>query len=277
MKRPKVCIFCGTRGGISKEHFWPQWLAAHLTPANPNLHVSELHLSEGKQPPRLERRSERPGGVHTKKIRAVCATCNNGWMSTLESKVKPVILGLLDRSGTVLSSESTANLALWVAVKSIVGEYAIEGTALTTAADRSAMFAARAIPAYFRIFVAFHSLQTQAGYYRQSTTISTSMRGPCPTLPPGIFRNIQATTFFVGPVCVYLTAVRAAGFNGAAIDPPSRMHRLWPDPATCIDLDGLLPLGWLEIQSIGTVLDRLVAHPRLKYGGPLPRQSECLT
>ena len=277
MKRPKTCIFCGKRGNISKEHFWPEWLAPHLPPAVPNSHISEFHSGEGKQPRRLERHSERPGSVNTRKIRAVCATCNNGWMSALESKVKPTILGLLSRSVTTLSEEPLRSLTLWIAVKSIVGEHSALGTALTTPDDRLALARDHTIPGYLRLFVAYHSLETQAAYYRQSTTVSTTLRGPNPSLPAGISRNIQATTFLVGSICIFVAAVRASGVDSEILDPPVAMHRLWPNPMASVDLGALQPLSAIEIALVGDSLERLVAHPGVGYGGPIPPQDESAT
>jgi hypothetical protein len=92
MKKPKTCIFCGEQGSISKEHFWPEWVAPHIRAGEAGSNVSEFHAAEGKNAPSLQRRSERPGDVVTKKIRAVCERCNNGWMSEVESNVKPTIL-----------------------------------------------------------------------------------------------------------------------------------------------------------------------------------------
>lgn len=277
MKRLKTCIFCGKRGNISKEHFWPKWLGPHLPPAVPNSHISEFHSGEGKQPRRLERHSERPGSVNTRKIRAVCETCNNGWMSELESKVKPTVLGLLSRSVTNLSEEPLRCLTLWIAVKSVVGEHSVLDTALTTSDDRLSLARDHIIPNYLRLFVAYHSLETQAAYYRQSTTVSTTLRGPSPSLPAGITRNLQATTFLVGSLCVFVAAVRASGVNSEILDPPVAMHRLWPRPTASVDLGALLPLGAIEIALVGNSLERLVMHPGIGYGSPIRRQDESTT
>jgi hypothetical protein len=153
VKRAKTCIFCGARGSISKEHFWPEWLAKHIPPLMRNAHVSEFHSAEGLQPKQLLRRSERPGGVNTKKIRAVCMRCNNEWMSGLESKAKPPLLALLNGSRSVLALEDAETLGRWAALKSVVGEYAIEGTALTPATERQALWQAQVVPAFFRVFL----------------------------------------------------------------------------------------------------------------------------
>jgi hypothetical protein len=277
MKRSKICIFCGSRDRISKEHFWPQWLAPFLPQSSPNSHVSEFHSGEGKQHLKLERRSERPGLVQTKKIRAVCTACNNGWISALESKSKPIFIRLINRSAAYISNEEAQTLALWITVKSVVGEYAMEGTALTPQSDRALLFSSQLIPEYFRIFIAYHSLQVQTGYYRQSTTISTSIHGPVPPLPRDVSRNIQATTFFLGPLCIYVTASKIAGFNSETLDPFFSMYGIWPNENSEIDLGMYSPLNLRAVEYVGRSLDRLIKHPRVRYGGPHPMHDESTT
>lgn len=270
MKRPKTCIFCGIKGNISKEHFWPEWLAPHLSPTTVNAHITELHEGEFKQPIRLQRRSERQGAVNTKKIRVVCIACNNQWMSAVESSAKPVLLGLLDGSTRSLSLKAVKALSVWVAVKSILGEHSTEGTALTPPADRLVLYERREVPSYFRFFMAFHSLRTESEYYRHSTTVSRSMSGPTPSLPEGITRNIHATTFLVGRLCFYVTAVRVSEVSTALLDPSFPMHRIWPNPDCPLDLGSMPPLNDVQVQIISRSLERLVQHPQVKYGGPIP-------
>lgn len=268
MNQSRSCIFCGALTGLSKEHFWPEWLAPHLPPAVPNSHISELHSAEGKQRRSLERRSERPGGVHTKKIRAVCSTCNNGWMSALESKAKPVILSLINRSGVVVTESAAKDLALWITVKAIVGEHATSKAALTTEADRALVFKLQQVPSYFRIFVAYHDLDAKVAYFRHSTTVSRSPRGPTPPLPVGISRNIQTVTFLVGSLCIYVTAARVSDFDQSELDPTVPMHRLWPRPvAGTIDSGEVKSLTREQVAVLGGALDRLIAHPRVVYAG----------
>lgn len=254
---------------MSKEHFWPEWLAPHLSPTAVNAHISELHVGEGKQPVRLKKRMERQGTVNTKKIRVVCAKCNNGWMSVVESSAKSVLLGLLNNRLT-LSIEETMTLSQWVAIKSIIGEHATESTALTPPVDRQALYEHREIPGYFRFFVALHSLESAAAYHRHSTTVSRSLGGPLPALPEGITRNIQTTSFLVGRLCFYTVAIRASGVDPALLDPTFPMHCIWPVPGQSLDLGATHPLGAFEVYRISRSLERLVQHPRVRYGGPLP-------
>ena len=49
----------------------------------------------------------RQGGAITKKLRVVCETCNNEWMSEIEDRVKPILAPLiLGQSGRPHSSNA---------------------------------------------------------------------------------------------------------------------------------------------------------------------------
>ena len=273
MKPPKKCIFCNTLGNISKEHFWSEWLASHIPQAAKSRHISGLLASEGKQPQQLRSFSERDGSVLTKKIRVVCKTCNNGWMSQLESAAKPTLIALINRSNLTFSSKDAQTLALWVSVKTIVGEYATENTALTILDDRHLVRTDNLIPEYFRIFVGYHSLEAQAGYQRHSTTLSTNTLGPNPPLPKSITRNIQATCFLVGPLIFYVVAARIQGFNINALNPSNQLTRLWPQTLANLDLNALTPINANDVATIANRLTTLIESPQVQYGGPLPNQN----
>lgn len=270
MARPTICIFCDVRRDLSKEHIWPQWLEPYLPPAVPNSHITEFFSGEGKAVPQLKRRSERPGAVHTRKVRAVCRKCNSGWMSLLESQVKEHLIALVTRRATSIDEETQAVLASWLVMKAIVAEHSADETVLTPKVDRTAFFQKRVVPDYFRVFVALHAITPGSAYYRQSTTVSRSTQGPMPPLGRGITRNIELVMFLIGPLCVYLTAARVTGLNTAVLDPVPTMHRLWPSTGGTIDLASTPPVDALAIETMAKALDRLVAHPRVRYGGPLP-------
>jgi hypothetical protein len=198
-------------------------------------------------------------------------------MSALETSAKSVLIPLLDRSQTTISREVADVLANWATVKSIVGEHATEATALTPLEDRRAVYDGKLIPSYFRIFLAFHSLQTQTAYFRHSTTVSTTMAGPKPALVGAIHRNIQATTFLVGPLCFYVAAARVTGLSTSVLDPIRPMYRLWPEPASTITLGSSIPLAESDVYAVSRSLNRVIRDPRFKYGGPLPKRDPNAT
>jgi len=270
MKKQRTCIFCSKKGGISKEHFWPEWLGQYLPKSSEDRNISELHAAEGKAPKRLQNRTERQGNVITKKIRVVCRECNNGWMSVLEEKVKPIIASLLGGHSCKLNKEQINDLSLWAAVKAIVGEHAEGRMALTPSADRYLLYKDHTIPEYFRIFAGVHSSETKTAYIRHSTTISLTMDGPDPPLPPDIRRNIQTVDFLVGPLLLHVVAVRVAGLNIDELFSSSVLARLWPPSLEEIDLFSLKRIDDVGLGIIASQLDKLISSPMVRYGGPLP-------
>ena len=271
MKVQRTCIFCGNKGGISKEHFWPDWLSQYYTNSPNDGNISELHAAEGMQPRQLQFRKQRQGSVLTKKIRAVCKSCNNGWMSVLEEKIKPVLVAGIHGHSLILSKAQLADLAHWACVKSILGEHAEGEMALTPSEDRYLVFKQSKIPDYFRIFIGRHSALTQLAFLRQSTTVSRKMDGPNPPLSPDISRNIQSITFLVGPIFFHVLAARVNNFDLEEVIKYSHVERLWPQPVAPLNIS---TLAVLHSKQLGVnILDQLFALPGVKYGGPLPTDS----
>jgi hypothetical protein len=258
---------------MSKEHFWPEWLAPFLAEPSEDGHITEFHAAEGPMPrrPELRSRTERQGSVTTKKLRVVCKACNNGWMSKIEASAKPVVLGLLDRSSQLLDPGSLDALAIWLTLKVIVAEHAEVATALTPPADRHLFYVERKIPWYFRLFVGYHSLETESAYFRHATTVSQRFSGPKPPLEQGIDRNIQAITFLVGPLLFFAVGIREVRLNQVMLDPGPRMMCIWPREHSRLTHFGLLePLNQAAVSSTTWKLTELMERPGVGYGGPVP-------
>jgi hypothetical protein len=98
---PRTCVFCGRRAD-SLEHVWPQWISRHLANRGPFKLVD-----------RTRGRTVQFGNVLDVKIRRVCKTCNNGWMSQLETRAKPLLEPMFDGTPVTLHPNDQAVLALW--------------------------------------------------------------------------------------------------------------------------------------------------------------------
>lgn len=85
-----LCIFCGGGGKMTAEHVLPDWLGDIGLPMDP-VQPSSRWLNRS---PRL---LGPPMPPFRTTVRQVCASCNNGWMSRLETVARrvlaPVILG----------------------------------------------------------------------------------------------------------------------------------------------------------------------------------------
>jgi hypothetical protein len=111
MSSAKPCLFCGAAmyGKKTVEHIVPQWLMDHLDIRSkqiaPALHEVETGILFGHRRHTVSRFLA--GGV--------CATCNNGWMSALESRTKPILTRLIaDQNELVnLTELERTTIARW--------------------------------------------------------------------------------------------------------------------------------------------------------------------
>jgi hypothetical protein len=97
------CSFCGEKRVLTLEHVLPDWLAG-VFPRKGNV-TNEFIGDEIKK-------WESKTFQH--KVRMACAQCNNGWMSELESRVKPLFKKLIALDQTTIESDDQGTLSLWV-------------------------------------------------------------------------------------------------------------------------------------------------------------------
>lgn len=118
----KNCIFCQSplsgryehgklRGQKRKtnEHIFPQWLQQYLSLEKQPLKIQILESDKSREL------------VYDSFLTPICRECNQGWLSDLESKAKPVLQPLID--GTQqdnISLENRRILSLWLLKTAIV-------------------------------------------------------------------------------------------------------------------------------------------------------------
>ena len=113
----KTCIFCdaaiASKG--SNEHILPRWLLDYLkireedvSPTHMNAHGQILSTRRHKLKNLVEGR--------------VCPKCNNGWMSSLEAEIKPLLVDLMENEKEVVELEPDERLrvARWAFKTAIV-------------------------------------------------------------------------------------------------------------------------------------------------------------
>ena len=200
----------------------------------------------------------RPGSVKTKRIRVVCATCNNGWMSRLETAVKPIILPLIQGHACTLDQEAQALLARWITVKAIVTEYSQDDQRLTPSVDRIALANEYAIPSYFFIRVGRNASSWRTLFFRHSTTISLDRLVIAAKLD-GTERNIEQITMLFDALAIQVLAVRVAGRGIENRIAPQIGTQLWPVQTPTLDFGQFAETGDDELiactHSLATFLD----------------------
>ena len=118
------CAFCGrpwSDVSRSKEHVRPRWIRKHagdFAPGHLNhslgfgLDQEQKAFVEGPTATAIYKKS-----IFTTQTREVCAPCNNGWMSTLETQAEPLFVRLVDAANTNkycgLTASESRILARW--------------------------------------------------------------------------------------------------------------------------------------------------------------------
>lgn len=140
MARSRNCIFCDRRAD-SREHVWPLWIIERVG-RRPITHKIGEEKKLFLAGPEL-------------KVRTVCSACNNGWMSALETKNKPVIGSLLQDLSTPLDQDQQRDLALW-AMKTamVVDSMATHRDYCYQSKQRKALRDAAEIPKHTTIWLA---------------------------------------------------------------------------------------------------------------------------
>lgn len=122
----KKCLFCNSTV-LSREHIYPEWLTKAFTPTSksftPNafLQLVELVGDNEKYHIKSDISDGRKINYSDFVVKSVCATCNNGWMSDFEQKVKEVLLST-ERIylNCTLDTQTATDLALWAILKSVL-------------------------------------------------------------------------------------------------------------------------------------------------------------
>ena len=109
----RTCIFCGNPVD-SKEDAWPLWLVRRLG----NTEEGIVEGQRGKQTPHSWR-----AGKYPLRTGNVCkVSCNNGWMSDLENRAKPIIERFFLYEQVSLDQHDQTTLAIWICKNAMVYE-----------------------------------------------------------------------------------------------------------------------------------------------------------
>lgn len=263
----KKCIFC-QGGSMSKEHFWPDWMSSYFEKSSNSRYGRQIYTSEVKSPSILSEQKYQNGHLSTKKFRVVCKKCNNGWMSQLEEKVKPLLLRSMENKLITLSTQCLSILSRWLVMKVIVAEQAENGLQVTPEADRKLFHESQQIPDYFRVYMARHNTADNIGYHRYTCTLALSKDKLSPPLD-GLNRNMQTVSFLIGPMFIFITAARVYDFNLESKLNFDQLCCIYPNKSEEVSWNTIKELDKSEMESIVWALDRLTSSPSIKYGGPL--------
>jgi hypothetical protein len=67
------------------------------------------------------------GSTNSIRPAVVCQSCNNGWMSKIETQAKESLIALMSGQSFILTTERQYKIARWAALKAMVYEYNVDG------------------------------------------------------------------------------------------------------------------------------------------------------
>ncbi|GGE40402.1 hypothetical protein [Pedobacter psychrotolerans] len=118
----RVCIFCGG-SPLSEQHCIPNWIEKEF-PENRISHLNFETITEYSNGELIIRPNEKlkQGRLGVKRLKIVCAKCNNHWMSIIENEAKPIVKRLVNEQKVTLTQKERESIAVWMMLVSIILE-----------------------------------------------------------------------------------------------------------------------------------------------------------
>ena len=69
----------------------------------------------------------RAGDPLRSKVRVVCETCNNTWLSAIQDAAKPLLIPMFDGATCVLGHEKQLTIATWISMATMTAEFLLHG------------------------------------------------------------------------------------------------------------------------------------------------------
>jgi hypothetical protein len=141
----RTCIFCDSPVN-SKEDAWPLWLVRQFG----NSEKGIVEGQRGRQVPRIWR-----AGKFPLRTGNVCKNCNNGWMSDLENRVKPIMERFFLHEKVSLNPSDQLTVAIWICKNAMVYETLRQKTScFFTAQERKSFRESFHLPLHSFIWIA---------------------------------------------------------------------------------------------------------------------------
>lgn len=252
---PSQCIFCGAQPPLSGEHIFGDWLR---NLGNTGEGIREIIPGDGSDPI-IQR-----GGMFSKKLKIVCADCNNVWMSQLEDAAKPVLLRMFglpflpyQQPQLVLDTSDQAALARWAFKTAVVAAY-VGRREVFPAPHREEFYSTRNPPQHVQIWTGTASVPnhpTHGEHVAEAQFEPTELTIGSPdgsTIFPGYKSHLRLfNVAFV--VLGYVADTDIARFDPSTdlsrvltpLWPPNQDDVVWPPPVSVDTIGGMSVLEQL--------------------------------
>jgi hypothetical protein len=157
----RFCIFCGGPG-LTREHIYANWLRNYI----PREMKSYTKSSSLIHPTRIKTLVKKePGDPHSRRVKVVCGSCNNGWMSKLQESAKPILIPLIKGEHAILDRDSQAVISAWVSMAVIVADSAEPDKSAIHETDRQWLYRNKSAPMNWTIWLGDFSRRAWKGHW----------------------------------------------------------------------------------------------------------------
>jgi hypothetical protein len=210
------CVMCAAAGGLTREHALPAWLGRVLDPIGEPVR----HRYEGPPGSGVLREWHAVGVGVT--VKAVCASCNNGWMAELESSAQAMLTPLILGQDHAVTTEQSRLIVRWFLKTMLM---------LELAGAKSQRIAPAEQETWVRGVLPSEGVTVWMGAARDLSGVATAGRGATVRLG----ENVVGDGWFFVIVLGHLVLVAFGGpsdFKQPSLAPPltSALTRLWPEP-----------------------------------------------
>lgn len=257
-KPQRLCVWCQGEG-LSGEHFWPQWSAAHVayggTGRKRSLYT-RINLDTPVSEPEVR---ESTGKLGNLKLRLVCERCNNEWMSGCETAAQPHLIPMIAGGTCTLDVDAQRAVANWCVLKAMLAEPERPELAVCPQADREAFKATRAIPDYIEVHVGRHGLNCTAAYQRDAQTMFVDDGTPPAMVAGEPIKNIMVTTWVIGTLFVVVFASRSNRKASELFHIGDRLApRIWPQNGSVLSWPPPVTMTQQHTSAIAHILEDMV-------------------
>ena len=159
----RECIFCGATSDITREHIWADWLKEYIAKDIDGYQAATITINQPGVASTV-REKKISGDPRSRKVKCVCGSCNNGWMSQLQERAKPLVLSLIEGCQIEFTKAKCELLSAWIAMSVMCSEYSDRSRVAIRPLDRKRLFESHKPPTTnWRIWIGrFERQKTQA-------------------------------------------------------------------------------------------------------------------
>jgi hypothetical protein len=207
---------------LTKEHLWPNWLRKEL--AIRERHEFRIEQEKDGVETRDHQFMEPP---FNQQVKAVCATCNGGWMSDIEADAKPLLQPLVRAKGLRLDRGAQRTLARWSFLKACVFDEIHPQERVVPSIHRHEFYASGEVPNGAWIRIATYEAR-EVGHYAYQGILLAKQDTPPPTEP-----TVYFVTITIGALVVQVSGSVFEEWSFADLPYPPRLNvgEIWPTKA----------------------------------------------